>query len=412
MNDPITRSLLDIDKYKLTMLRFIFHYFRGVPVKFSAGNRTKGVRMAEVIEESELRAELDHVSTLRFTEPELEYIAMDPHLNDPQFLNFLSELRLPPLLIEKNKKDGTYVIEADGPWEYASPWETIVLHTETELYSRSLLRGLTKNEIRAVYDEGDQRLTRKNFLLGQHPEVKFLEFGTRRRWSRLWQRHVLERFIEEVPKNLVGTSNMLHAMELGLTAHGTMAHELDMGLFGIRYDKNDPGCVARSHSEVLDKWRGLYGNELSVALIDTYGTDFFLRTLTEKQAQDWRSFRQDSASPFEGGDKIIADMMRRGIDPATKDMVPSDGLTVEKMIEIVDYFSGRLNIPVAGWGTNGTNDLGFSTLSLIMKLVEANGNSTVKISDNLAKAMGPKELVEWVKSACGYTNTLSEELVY
>lgn len=51
-------------------------------------------------------------------------------------------------------------------------------------------------------------------------------------------------------------------------------------------------------------------------------------------------------------------------------------------------------------------------LSLVMKLVEANGNPTVKLSDNLAKALGPKDLVEWVKQTCRYTNTFSEELVY
>ncbi len=184
-----------------------------------------------------------------------------------------------------------------------------------------------------------------------------------------------------------------------------------MGVFGIRFNPNDSGCVARSHSEALDKWRELYGNELSVALSDTYGTDFFLRTLTNKQAQEWQGFRQDSGSPFECGDKIIADMKRRGIDPMTKKMIASDGLTAEKMVEITEYFSGRLPV-FFGWGTNATNDLGFPTLSLVMKLVEANRNATVKLSDNLAKAMRPKELVEWVKQACGYTNTLSEELTY
>jgi nicotinate phosphoribosyltransferase len=411
-DEPITQSLLDIDKYKLTMLRFIFHYFRGVPVKFSAMNRTKSVRIADTIDEGELRAELDYVTTLRFTENELEFIAMDPHLNDPQFLSFLSELRLPPLFIEKDKKNGAYIIEAIGAWEDVTLWETIVLHTEAELHARLYLRGLTQREVEGVYDEGNRRLSQKIALFKRRPDVRFMEFGTRRRWSQEWQRHVLERFSKEIPQNLVGTSNILHAMELGLVAGGTKAHETDMALFGIRFDPNDPGCVARSHSELLDKWRELYGNELSIALSDTYGTDFFLRTLTDKQAREWQGFRQDSGSPFECGEKIIAEMWRRGIDPMTKKMIPSDGLTTEKMIEITDYFAGRLLIPFSGWGTNATNDLGFPALSLVMKLVEANGNPTVKLSDNLAKAMGPTELVEWVKQSCGYTNTLSETLTY
>ena len=95
----------------------------------------------------------------------------------------------------------------------------------------------------------------------------------------------------------------------------------------------------------------------------------------------------------------------------TKLLVPSDGLTVQKMVEIYQYFVGRIWLTF-GWGTDATNDLGFRQLSLVMTLVESNGNPTVKLSDNLNKALGPVTLVEWVKKVCGYTNTLSEELVY
>ncbi|MFA5831725.1 MAG: nicotinate phosphoribosyltransferase [Candidatus Paceibacterota bacterium] len=409
-NEPIIRSLLDLDYYKLTMLRFIFRYYRGTPVKFSFTNRTKSVRIADFVNENELRAELRHVETLRFTKDELDYLAADPHFNDSEFLEFLTELRLPPLHIEKT--DGTYRILAQGAWEKVTLWETIVLSVINELYFRSLLKGLAQKEVRAVYAEGDRRLAKKIALLRENPLVTFSEFGTRRRWARFWQKHVVIRMKKEVQGNLAGTSNVHLAMELGLVPIGTMAHELFMALFGIRYDANDPECVARSHSEVLDKWHELYGDELSVALTDTYGTDFFLRTLTDKQARELKGFRQDSGSPYECGDKILANLAARGVDPATKGLVPSDGLTVEKEIALEKYFRNHFKTTSFGYGTDGTNDLGYKALSLVMKLVEANGNPTVKLSDNLAKSLGPPELVEWVKKACGYTNTKSEELVY
>jgi nicotinate phosphoribosyltransferase len=408
-NKPIIESLLDLDYYKLTMLRFIFRYYRGVPVKFSFTNRTKSIRIADTVDERELRAELSHVETLRFTKRELEYIAADPHFNDSEFLEFLAGLRLPPLHIEK--ADGTYRIWAEGSWENETLWETIVLAVANEIYCRSFLKGLAKKEIRAIYREGDDRLDEKIAALKKHPGIKFSEFGTRRRWSKSWQKHVTMRFAEEIPENLLGTSNIHLAMNLGLVPIGTMAHELFMALFGIRFDANNRDCVADSHSEVLDKWRELYGDELSVALTDTYGTDFFLKTLTDKQARDWKGFRQDSGSPFDCGDKIIANLKNRGINPASKLLVPSDGLDVGKMISIEEYFRVHINKSF-GWGTNATNDLGFKTLSLVMKLVEANGNPTVKLSDNLAKSLGPPELVLWVKEACGYVNTKSEELIY
>jgi nicotinate phosphoribosyltransferase len=406
---PIITSLLDIDYYKLTMLRFIFRYFRDIPVAFSFTNRTVGTFLADTVDEDELRAELRHVETLRFTKTEIEYLAKESHFNDDEFLAFLAELSLPPLHIEKI--NGTYRIVAKGAWEKVTLWETIVLSIINELHFRSHLRGLSEKEISAIYEEGDRRLDAKIEVLRKYPGMKFSEFGTRRRFSGEWQKHVTERFAKETSDNLLGTSNVLLAKELGIHPTGTMAHELFMALFGIRYGMKNLGCVVESHAEVLNKWRELYGEELSVALTDTYGTDFFLQSLTEEETKEWKGFRQDSGSPIECGEKIIAHLLKYGIDPTSKLLVPSDGLTVSKMEELFLHFEGRIKIAF-GWGTDVTNDLGFKTYSLVMKLVEANGNATVKLSDNLAKAMGPAELVLWVKKECGYTNTKSEELIY
>src|SRR5437667_254779 len=58
--DPIVRSLLDTDFYKLLMLQMIREFYPDQRVTFSVINRTKQVRLAEIIDESELRAQLDH----------------------------------------------------------------------------------------------------------------------------------------------------------------------------------------------------------------------------------------------------------------------------------------------------------------------------------------------------------------
>jgi nicotinate phosphoribosyltransferase len=57
-----------------------------------------------------------------------------------------------------------------------------------------------------------------------------------------------------------------------------------------------------------------------------------------------------------------------------------------------------------GWGTNLTNDFrglvpdaGLDAFSLVCKAVSANGNPTVKLSDNPNKAMGPTEEIERYK---------------
>ena len=47
--DPIIRSLLDTDFYKFLMHQFIWMLYPDVPVTFSLINRTRKVRLAELI---------------------------------------------------------------------------------------------------------------------------------------------------------------------------------------------------------------------------------------------------------------------------------------------------------------------------------------------------------------------------
>ena len=169
--------------------------------------------------------------------------------------------------------------------------------------------------------------------------------------------------------------------------------------------------IRASHQKVLDIWWQEYGEPLSIALTDTYGSDFFFRDFTEEQAQNWRGLRQDSGDSIMFGEKAIAFYNRLGIDPREKLIVFSDGLDIRKIVEIAERFTGRIKVAF-GWGTNLTNDLGLKPLSLIVKAIEANGYRTVKLSDNLAKAMGDKEDIDRFIKIFEYSNTFSEALVY
>ena len=64
--DPITRSLLDTDFYKLLMLQFIWKNFPDVSTTFSLLNRSTSVRLAEVIDLEDLRDQLNATAKLRF----------------------------------------------------------------------------------------------------------------------------------------------------------------------------------------------------------------------------------------------------------------------------------------------------------------------------------------------------------
>src|SRR6202022_307682 len=72
--DPIVRSLLDTDFYKLLMLQFIWKNFPAVHVTSEVVNRTVRVRLAEEIDGQALIAQMEHVRELRFRGSELIWL--------------------------------------------------------------------------------------------------------------------------------------------------------------------------------------------------------------------------------------------------------------------------------------------------------------------------------------------------
>lgn len=407
---PIVESLLDIDLYKLTMGQVVLHKYPDTPVKYAFKNRTTKVRLADFICEAELRKELDHIRTLRFTNGEIEYLRgiqmSGGRIFQDDYLEFLRDLRLPEYRLEK--VDGAFSLEFSGKWSEAIFLETPDLAVVNELYYRGIIKKMGHNII-GLWKEGNRRLQEKILKLKQYPEIRFSDFGTRRRFSRGWQEYVIRELIRKVPKQLIGTSNVLFAMRYGIPPIGTFAHEMDMIYSGIYH--LDDADIRASHRKVLSDWWDEYGYELSIALTDTYGTDYFFKDFGPEQARLWKGLRQDSGDPVEFGEKAIDFYEYNGIDPATKLIVFSDGLDVETIIKLHEHFWGRIKTGF-GWGTNLTNDLGVGALSLIIKAVESCGHGTVKLSDNLAKAMGKLEGIERFKRIFGYTGNAYKECRY
>ena len=103
--DPIIRSLLDTDFYKFLMHQFIWMLYPDVPVTFGMINRTREVRLAAIIDEDALRAQLDHVRTLRFRENELIWLAGNRFYGSrdifrPDYIDYLRGFTLPPYRLE------------------------------------------------------------------------------------------------------------------------------------------------------------------------------------------------------------------------------------------------------------------------------------------------------------------------
>jgi len=253
---------------------------------------------------------------------------------------------------------------------------------------------------------GVSKLEEKIGLLKQYPMIKFMEFGTRRRFSSAWQEYVIMRLKQEIPNQLLGTSNVHYAMKYGLKALGTMAHELFM-VYGAIYNED----LGFAQCQLLDDWYEVYGAPSSIALTDTWGTDFFLENITDNQGINFWGMRQDSGDPFVIGEKIVKYYEQKNIDPMGKMIVFSDGLDIPLVIELYEHFSPHITLGF-GIGTNLTNDLGARPLSIVIKTVEANNQGLVKLSDNIEKAIGKPEDINRYKDIIGYTNKFSEETVY
>jgi nicotinate phosphoribosyltransferase len=396
--DPIIRSLLDTDFYKLMMLQMIWGLYRDVPVTFSLINRTTRVRVADEVDERELRAQLDHARTLRFTKKEMIWLAGNSfygraQIFDPKFLAWLADFVLPPY--ELAHEDGQYVLHFAGPWTHTTMWEIPALAIINELRSRAALRKYGRFTLDVIYARAKAKLWTKVERLRALPGLRISDFGTRRRHGFLWQRWCVEALKEGLGEAFIGTSNVLLAMDNDLEAIGTNAHELPMALAAMA---NTDEELRHAPYQVLRDWQRYYGGNLLVVLPDTFGTAAFLRDAPDWVA-DWTGFRPDSAPPIEGGEEIIAWWQKQGRDPREKLLVFSDALDAETIEETYRHFAGRVRMSF-GWGTNLTNDFagcapqpdnGLRAISLVCKVTAANGRPAVKLSDNPKKATGMVE---------------------
>jgi nicotinate phosphoribosyltransferase len=403
--DPIIRSLLDTDFYKLLMLQMIWRLHSGLQVTFSVVNRTTSVRIAEEIDEKALRDQLDHARTLRFGKKEMIWLAGNSfygraQIFSPDFLEWLQDFQLPDY--DLRKENGQYTLHFQGPWTHTTMWEIPALAIISELRARAALRDLGRFTLDVLYARAKAKLWLKVERLARLPDLRISDFGTRRRHSFLWQRWCVEALKEGLGQAFVGSSNVLLAMENDLEAIGTNGHELPMVL----------GALAGSDDElkqvpyrVLDDWRQHYGGNLLIVLPDAFGTAAFLRDAPDWVA-DWSGFRPDSAPPIEAGEMIMAWWRSKSRDPRDKLLVFSDALDVDTIEAAYRHFAGRVRMSF-GWGTNLTNDFegcapkrndGLKAISLVCKVMEANGRPAVKLSDNPKKAIGsPREIDRYLR---------------
>jgi nicotinate phosphoribosyltransferase len=404
--DPIVRSLIDTDFYKLLMCQSVRRKFANARVTFSLINRAPQVRLAELIDEGELREQLDHIRTLSLSRGESTWLRGNTFYGKrqmfrPDFMEWFEGLRLPPYHLKK--RDGQYELSFEGAWPEVMLWEVPALAVLMELRSRAVLNRMGKFELEILYARAMTKLWQKVERLKTIPDLRLADFGTRRRHGFLWQDWCVQAMMEGLGPKFVGTSNCLIAMRRDIEAIGTNAHELPMITSALAGSDEE---LRQAPYRVLADWQEEHEGNLRIILPDTYGTQGFLEHAPDWLAR-WTGIRIDSGDPAEGAEAAIAWWQRHGEEPRDKLVIFSDGLDVEAIEVLGQRFRGRVKASF-GWGTMLTNDFvglvaddALAPFSLVCKAISANGRATVKLSDNPLKAMGPADEIERYKRVFG-----------
>jgi nicotinate phosphoribosyltransferase len=369
-------SILDNDLYQFTMSQYAWQHDPDRVVRYRFRNRTFAVPLGEVLDLAELEVRLERVSAIGVTDADVD-VLRDLGVFEERWLAWLRTVgALPP--VEVGVEDGHLTLTYEGPWPVAIFLETPVLATVTELY---------QERFGDVSAEGARRLDSKIRHLEENPQLRFMEFGSRRRHSAAWQAHVLDRLLDTVPGTVLGTSNVELAARHGIPALGTMAHQLFMVTTALSLaaggrDLTEPSLL------VLARWAEMFPT-LRTLLPDTYTTASLLEAAGPDVAA-WPAVRVDSGDPVEIGRQVLRWWQRRGEDPRAHGLVFSDALDLRAMSLLHDLFGDRTDVSF-GWGTNLTNDVGIAALALVIKPDAVDGIPCVKLSDDLAKATGDRQ---------------------
>lgn len=378
----IIQSLLDTDLYKFTMLQVVLHQFPQTHsvYHFRCRNLEDTVYpLAEILDE--LNQQLDLLCELKFKEDELQYLRSLRFIKS-DFVDYLELFQLKRRFIKVGiDEQGRLDIWVEGPMVQAMMFEIFVLAIVNELYFKRIRTD-------AVLVEGQDRLTAKIKLIQQYeaeqttedPPFLISDFGTRRRYSYAWQKHVIQSLHQAVPNVFRGTSNVLIAKDLNIIPIGTMAHEFLQAFQALDVR------LRNFQKAALEAWVQEYRGDLGIALTDVVGMDAFLGDFDLYFAKLFDGLRHDSGDPYEWGDKAYAHYKKLKIDSKTKMLTFSDGLNIEKAWALHQYFKDRFQVSF-GIGTNLTNDMGQTALNIVLKLVECNGQSVAKISDSPGKTM-------------------------
>lgn len=362
-------------------MQAVLHQYPGTNVRFAFKWRNWDQMQLRISLEDfvgRLKKELDNLCSLRFTKEEIQYLSTIPFFKN-DFVEYLRIFQLNRACIRPYVENGELKIVVEGPWLATILFEVPVLAIVSQLYTENCEQPNIKWLL-----EGRKRLVAKLEMLdaGLHKdqELKFADFGTRRRAEAEWQGELLKLIVDRYPHRLTGTSNVMYAMKYGINPIGTMAHEW------LQAHQQLGHRLIDSQAAALQAWSTEYRGELGIALSDVLGFRAFLKDFDRYFSLLFEGCRHDSGDPVWWAESLITHYKNHRIDPKTKTAVFSDGLNFEIAMDLFKRFYTQINVSF-GIGTYLTNDCGFIAPQIVMKMVACNGQPVAKISDSAGKGM-------------------------
>ena len=384
----------DNDLYTFTCQYYVLKTYPRAEVEYSFIDRNKTVYpdgFATLLQE-----QVDYMKNVVITDEEIAYMTERCVYLPLWYFTFLKGYRFNPAEVAISQdKEGHLSITVHGKWFSTIMWEMPLLSCISELMH--ILRGDIER-YDASLEESRARLKSEQIFGGG---LILGDMGTRRRLSFDHQEMVV-RVMKEVwdsqswPGRFTGTSNVWLAMKYDCSPLGTMSHQL------ISFEENVSGVFECNYA-VMKKFSDVFDGDNGIYLYDCFGDKVFFSNLSKRMAMMYKGLRVDSGNEEEQIEKIIAKYKELGIDPATKQVVFSNGLNIERALEIHKYCAGRV-LDSYGVGTFLTCDVtGCSPMNIVVKLTKGRitekreWHDCVKLSCDLTKTLGNPAKCEYLK---------------
>src|ERR1035441_296567 len=172
IEDPIIKSMLDDDLYKINMGSVVFHDFPSAVVSYKFILRSKVPFPDEFC--IKLYSQIQMLSKLTMTDEEANWMRKAIPYQRPTYIEWLRHFQMDPNEVEVRQVGGNLSIEITGYWFRTIYWEVKLMAIISELYFR-MTGQKTDDKWKTRIYEKSSRL----FQTGCH----WIDFGTRRRFS-------------------------------------------------------------------------------------------------------------------------------------------------------------------------------------------------------------------------------------